>query len=298
MIVIGFGAAGCGASTDAPETASGDQKATPAAAETVQAELEANNYSVALANKSADESLHLITRVKTPSGGIIEFYEPVAGDVLVSEAGDEHSVPTKGLSGKLPTEIYRMVAPTLPIPAALAAAEQRALAAGAVVHEQVDLTPPKDVRITAPAELPAQSPSSAQTPSTGPDGVQVRRGVTPEDTFCSMSWLKANDPSGWVYADCGSFGALSYTWCYADTGPGAWAKGSNLTGDNAIACVESGSNIVMTVSRTNGDTSGTWSIPAPGWRWYQHTDRSRYSLNSSVSGSWGDIQYVGGFYTN
>ncbi|HVW27853.1 MAG TPA: hypothetical protein VHC69_20950 [Polyangiaceae bacterium] len=302
MITLGMGAVACG-SPDASQTGvptSAEQTASKPA-QAAQADSDANQDPIALANKAADAALHLITRVKTPNGGILEFYEPTEGEVLVSEAGGENSTPTKGLNGKLPTEMYAAVAPNSPIPAELTAAQEKAIAAGAVVQDAVNLVPHED------SQGPTATPSGARTPSTGPSGELGRQGVAPEDTFCSFSWLKANDPSGYVYADCNNDGTLGYTWCWADTGPGSWTSGTNLTGDNAIACVESGSNITMSVSRSGGQYSASWSIPSPGWRWYSHTapyssfpygHYSKYNYNGNISGSWGDIQYVGGFYFN
>ncbi len=265
-------AVGCSAAPERPETLAAEQAA---AADPLVA-----------GNRSADSALNLITRVKSATGSIVEFYEPTPGDVIISEAGGDGVLPVRDDLRKLmPTAVYQLVAPQLPVPDKLRDAELR-------LRQLASSSP---TRASSAASAPA-------APTTAP--AIVNHTVSPlavdPNAFCGRQWFtdNVNDAS----FDCSGSGA-PFMWCQYDIGTGASAQGNNIYLDAAELCVAAGSGNELTVSRQGDDNSGgAWSMPSPSWRWFSHLAAfnlfigyNHYNIQVVESGSWGDVQFAGHF---
>jgi hypothetical protein len=241
-------------------------------------------------NRALDATLNLLTRVKTDSGSVLEFYEPKPGDILISEAGSDGATPSRALSRTLsPSAAYRAVAPSLPVPAKLLAAEARLAAStpSAVEHPR---PAPQSGRGSPPAWL---------TPS-GHRGTVHADAVDP-NAYCGRQWFVNNISQ--AYGDC-MVSEQNYQWCFYDTGPGAWATGGNVWADQAELCVAAGDGVFLTVNRQgDNNAGGNWSVPAPGWRYFWHHAGSnflgylnRYNVQINTPGNWGDLQFAGDMF--
>lgn len=266
-------AVGCSAAPERPETIAAEQAA---AADPLVA-----------SNRAADSALNLITRVKTATGSIVEFYEPTPGDIIVSEAGGEGVLPVRDNLRKLmPTTIYQLVAPQLPVPDKLRDAELRLRQLPSSSQAQ--------------ASLAAAAPAATTTLAPALIGHTVSPLAVDPNAFCGRQWFIDNvNNANW---DCTGSGA-NFMWCQYDIGTGASAQGNNIYLDAAELCVAAGSGNELTVSRQGDDNSGAaWSMPSPSWRWFNHlaafnlfTGYNHYNIQVVESGSWGDVQFAGDF---
>jgi hypothetical protein len=251
---------------------------------TASVEAEAASLRSVAPNRAIDVSLNLLTRVVTDTGSVLEFYEPSPGDILVSEAGSDGATPSRALSRDLSASAaYHAVAPGLPVPAKLLAAETRLAALTSTASER----PPVD-KLAVPA-----------TPLSKPAHGVVRPFAVDPNSYCGRQWF-INNISDAHHNCIDGFG--NYQWCMYDTGPGAWANCNNLVADEAELCVANGDNISLKVNRQGDDNSGgNWSVPAPGWRTFWHLAGSnifgftRYNAQINVNGNWGDVQFAGDF---
>jgi hypothetical protein len=263
-------------------------------------------------NKSYDEltvplrmvggdPLTLLATVGTKTGSTVEFYEAVDGRIGISETGGADVTPVGDIDTHTMTasEIYGRVAPGRPVPDAIVQAEAHLAAA-----ERADTT-----------RHPTPRPAFGSKPGDGPvadpnGGALTTLSASPPpgnpSTFCSGAWFYNNVKYAKVACDGGtSSDGITYfktTWCWYDRGPGAWADGSGLSFDAAAICTRSTSNdIILKVYRDSNYGTHSWSVPSYSWRWYDFLAASnfwgfeRYMAQAEVDGSWGDIQYAGGF---
>jgi hypothetical protein len=242
-------------------------------------------------NRALDVTLNLLTRVKTDTGSVLEFYEPTPGDIWISEAGSDGATPSRALSRQLaPSAAYRAVAAGLPVPETLLAAESRLAAPLAA----------SSVSAGDRVHRPAPGATSYAAPATPNPSGRVRSFAVDANAYCGRQWWVNNNAD--AKNDC-LIGGQSFNWCFYDTGPGAWASVNNDNMDQAELCAATGDGITFSVNRQgDNNAGGIWSVPAPGWRSFWHTagtnifgGSNSYNVQIHVNGNWGDLQFAGDF---
>lgn len=252
------GCAGAPTGND-PVVANGVGSATTAAAQSPAARIIAENALV-------DQQLHLVARkVVNNDTEVVEFYEPIPGQILVSTAG----------SPKGPSQLHMDELRTKPIAeswAKLAPGEEMPSTLADAIKRQTEATyPTLEADRAAQAavergETPASSPEEAQPVvasriASGSD-VVAQNTVAPKlanTGYCSSQfWVDFGNVSG-------NAGVSSFDWTYG------WYWQTRSASTNAMFAMcptgdVSGTGGNMTLSNPNGGASSVWHLGANYYR--------------------------------
>jgi len=244
-----------------------------------------------LANAEVDQRLHLVARVLTPTGSTAEWYEPTPGGLVFTEVGTTKTKPFRNhvhLRDVPATEAFHIIAPSLPLPQALVEAQRR-----------VEARVPKGVPVS---RTKAKNESRAATAANAPQ--IVPENVPPGDpnVGCSPPWFYNNVNEGGYFCNTPNW---SSSWCFYDTGPGAWDNGTGLNQDDAAICAVWTDNVVLNVNRSDGNGNlGNIPILTQTWRTWSAISGcgffgcDSYDYHVTITGNGGDMQFAGGVIFN
>jgi hypothetical protein len=221
-LVVLLGAAACSnaSPSSAPEPTAGTfgQKSLGALR---LAEQQAAQVRAVAENLSLDDRLHLLTRFTTPTGSVIEFFEPYPGLIQMWEVGDVGTDPFQTPYGKKPVEIFQAARPDLEVPASLILAQAR-------TGDGTFRESPKPV-----------------------GGVRIDSAVVSSNAWCGSAWFIENVP----YAAWGcepSLYGLSGGTCWLNTFAGVYSESvNNYRTDAAAYCNPTSSYGRATIYRSD-----------------------------------------------
>jgi hypothetical protein len=236
----------------------------------------------------------LLARVSTSGGTTAEFWQVDFGRYLFTESGGAGTQPTVASPDKQRlAALWAAVAPGRAMPKELAEADLD------VRRATVGVTP-----VAAPVAL-AGDPAHAPEAPAARGVVHPLGGASPPpgdpNDFCNARWFY--DHLATFYCNGGD-STLPYTWCFYDRWSPSASSG-NVVSDQGAICNHASSNDVIFATNRDGGPSGSWSLPSQSWRTWSYTTGESCGLfscsfnvyNASIymSGSWGDMQFAGGF---
>lgn len=217
---------GCADGPDAATTAPATD--TAALARLKAAETEAAKVDLVAANLNADDALHLLTRFVTPTGSVIEFFEPEKGVIQMWEMG-KHGVSAFGSGpyGKKPTEIFQAARPDLPIPTSLILAQAR----------------------TDEGRFPANTNAAGATQQ-----LKETSEVVAPESWCGSAWFVQNVPyAAWACEPSlfGFQGSTQACWTNTFSGTYTFSGANGWVTDAEAFCNPTSSNGHITFYRSD-----------------------------------------------
>jgi hypothetical protein len=245
---------------------------------TAEAERAAAASPYVINNLATDATFHLVTRVISTTGSVVEFYEPSPGLLYLSEVGDGDTAALVGADGALsPTELYAAVAPGLPIPEKLLLAQARAQQ----LHGSTDSGQPSTSTSSVGAAVHAAAPTASSYC----------------DNFQSQFRNQVGGP-GYSFNSCNQPNCA--IWEFPWAGPGAYDHFTNKNQDIAGLCLSSGSTLFSVHRQGDDNSSGSWQMVAYSWRWFSHMAGTNFwgNFNSyngqiDVTGGSGSFYFAG-----
>lgn len=200
------------------------------------------------------EAANLIATVTLDDGVTIEFYEPAAGVVWLSQTGagrqrPVNTMPDRGRPESV-VQFYQRVAPGREVPSALLGLQGR-------VTERLRVAPTGALPTISAPPVQAVGGGSSQHPGM-PSGDAVA--VTSE-TLTAAEFEAGSTPDG--YAFCPHW-PDSFNWCLTNWWGGAWARSGATDTVSTTVYADIGS-VKLEISATNGQ-GGVWSVPEGTWR--------------------------------
>lgn len=249
---------------------------------------EANDFGTLGENTTSEAAESVRSRlleVKLLNGNVVEFHEPVPGDILIIEHG---SFPNPSMGSEINvkamtvTEVYRHLRPSEAVPKVLAEAQTRhqkaILAAGNTAQE----TPNRNV--TGRADFDEVAPSdtrSALPAAVYANGIAALTG-TIDDSACPWSRVSTHGPCESHDVD------WTVQWSYS-TGS-SWFERHNYHTADTGACSYRG-NIVYTYKyrpATSWKTFGSWTLQPGTYKEVWYASGNRFDIKSEVTSADGD----------
>jgi hypothetical protein len=228
LMVVGgallLGTIGCGEGMEATEPANASvkvwQPGNPVTTSPSQGDIDAELASQGFDN---DNSMRLRAQIDVPGRGIIKFYEPEDGEIVISEVGVNGVSPMitpqiKQLAG--PVQMYEALAHQ-PAPIALADAWSRAAIRRDAMATRTDAQKaPEPDRVISPVRrviMPRTTTGDIETVRAAADTITINNSYDQWffDNFCARGSV---DGAGWTY---------HHTWMYSGF-DGSWGTVSDI----------------------------------------------------------------------
>lgn len=213
----------------------------------------------------AAEQLHLVDRLQVNDSLVVEFYEPTAGTMMISEygrAGGEtlrSLLPGVNVSELRPSDYYALLAPSKKMPTALVELEAR-------LGSQTTTRTITDSHVAARTETPTPVTPVTETPA----GSAIIEKAT---HLCDAVWFQDRF--------CGSD---DWTFCDLNKHVNTTHSKGNIAFFNSALCSDIGS-VQWTVS--GAGLSGSWTVLAGYYRTYGITcGSSFFDFCDEFTGTW------------
>ncbi|MBN1605187.1 MAG: hypothetical protein JW940_01065 [Polyangiaceae bacterium] len=231
------------------------------------------------ADDPAEVALNRLLVVERANGNRVEFYEPVAGELVISEEGLATNPPLTqeiDLDAMSATDVYRQLRPGQEVPDVLVQAAQRAreraaeLAAGDAIAD--DFQDEEDADHD-PGEAAGRSSSIATAAQ-----------ALVDDSECPWSWFASNIDA------CSRDGEWDVEWSH-QTGT-TWFQRNETWTTNLAVCSYRGS-VTFTMKYKNSlrwETQGSWTVQEGTYRWASRTRTppADFVVKSTVDNASGD----------
>jgi hypothetical protein len=224
-------------------------------------------------SRDNDVELNLLARIEVKPDELLEIYEPRPGMFIVSGAGapvDGTRGTSEPLQGQSIRELCLALADGAEMPAALEEAVLRS-----------------EEAVPAPAISADERPALARSGTLGhaesPPVDMSAPGTSRAAGFCNSGFF-ATDANGDSLANCFlDAWETDFTVCLDNWANGAYAQTDDGKWTESVVCPTLGS--VLMELQTDGDSSGTWTVP-------QHTFRSVTVYESNCEDFWSDCPWV------
>jgi hypothetical protein len=214
-------------------------------------------------NDAAAKQFNMIVRVYVEQDHVIEFFEPEAGHILVSEAGVAGLAPVAGVEDGVsvePVALFKRLLPNATVPPALTDAVDRMhRAQSGIEMTDVDLASVQNVKPAIVFSEKAMRPS-AQDATVANSNISTTRSALSGGS-CPSEWFVAQPQ---FCPTSGSFNA--FNWCTTN-----WTGGRTVSGTTdstrGTACADI-SGFTFNVTTTNSRGGGSWTVDQGTYRWW------------------------------